>query len=493
MKYGDRLMVSLQTIINQNNFTLQSMPVKYIFIFCLNICIWQSSILAQTDTSTLSLDNFLQLVKKNHPVAKQADLVIENADANRLSAAGGFDPKLYYSFKNKFYDADNYYKLADGGFSIPTWFGIDLKAGYEMNSGQYLNPENTMPDAGLFYAQISLPLLQGLLIDERRATLKQAELFQGLSEFEKIQILNELLYKAGKAYWDWQLAYANMITMQNAVELSRQRFNAIIISAELGDRPAIDTVEANIQLQDRLLNLQQMELEYRTQSLMLSNYLWLENNVPIELTNAVVPETYSENAILVDSTYLNIGAIDSLISVHPNLQVYDFKLQQLEIERKFKQDKLKPTLNLNYNPLFDADNFNANNFQNYKWGISAGFPLFLRKERGDLQLTKIKIENTTYETMLKRNELTNKTKAVINAYANYREQTALYTANVRNYENLWRSEQRLFDVGESSLFMINSREMSYINAQIKLNEIVNKNKKAALDVEYAFGQLSTLY
>jgi hypothetical protein len=64
---------------------------------------------------------------------------------------------------------------------------------------------------------------------------------------------------------------------------------------------------------------------------------------------------------------------------------------------------------------------------------------------------------------------------------------------VSNYERLWQSEKRLFDSGESSLFMINSREMSYINAQIKLNEIINKNKKAALDTEYSFGLLNTIY
>jgi hypothetical protein len=69
----------------------------------------------------------------------------------------------------------------------------------------------------------------------------------------------------------------------------------------------------------------------------------------------------------------------------------------------------------------------------------------------------------------------------------------MYTKNVSNYETLWLSEKRLFDNGESSLFMINSREMSYINAMIKLNEIFNKNKKAALETTYSFGTLNTLY
>ncbi len=176
-----------------------------------------------------------------------------------------------------------------------------------------------------------------------------------------------------------------------------------------------------------------------------------------------------------------------------SLKIYDFKLKQLSVEKKFKQDKLKPKVNVNYNPLFTAENFNGNYLNNYKWGVSVGFPIFLRKERGDLQLTKIKIENTNFDNLNKRIELRNKTKAAINEYTIYIKQITIYSKNLVNYERLWQSEKRLFESGESSLFMINSREMSYINAQIKLNEIINKNKKAALEAEYCFGILSTLY
>ena len=175
----------------------------------------------------LSLNNFLQLVKRNHPLAKQAGLIIKFAEANTLAARGGFDPKLFYEFNNKFFDSKNYYQLGNGGFKVPTWFGMEFKAGYEQNQGAYLNPENTTSNKGLMYSQISLPLLQGLMIDERRSTLKQAKLFQELSVFEQINTLNELLYKAGKTYWDWHLSFASLQVFQNALSLSQERFDAV--------------------------------------------------------------------------------------------------------------------------------------------------------------------------------------------------------------------------------------------------------------------------
>lgn len=447
----------------------------------------------QDSLTVLRFVDFLQLVKQHHPLAKQAELITKSADATTLAAKGNFDPKLFYDFRNKFYDSKNYYELGNGGFKIPTWFGLELKGGYEQNQGNYLNPENTVPNQGLVYSQISLPLLQGLIIDERRATLKQAKLFQELSVFDKINTINELLYKAGKAYWEWQLTYTNLQVHQNAVTISQERFSAVKKTSTLGDRPAIDTVEANIQLQDRIINLQQALMDYRTKSLLLSNYLWLENDVPIELTEKTIPEIATEKYEKEEMLLTNVFKIDSLVNAHPNLKMYDFKLKQLTVEKKLKQDKLKPSLNVNYNPLFNAENINMGYQNNYKWGVTVGFPILLRKERGDLQLTKIKIATTTYENLNKRNELLNKVKSTINEYNIYKNQIAIYSKNVVNYERLWQSEKRLFDSGESSLFMINSREMSYINAQLKLNEIINKNKKAALDAEYSFGLLNTIY
>ena len=110
-----------------------------------------------------------------------------------------------------------------------------------------------------------------------------------------------------------------------------------------------------------------------------------------------------------------------------------------------------------------------------------------------LPLTKIKIESTIYENANKRNELATKVKATTNELNTYRNQIDVFGKNVNNYERLWQYEKRLFSMGESSLFMINAREMSYLNARIKLNEIINKNNKAALDVEYTLGLLNTIY
>ena len=73
------------------------------------------------------------------------------------------------------------------------------------------------------------------------------------------------------------------------------------------------------------------------------------------------------------------------------------------------------------------------------------------------------------------------------------KQFDLYESTVKNYEKLWLAEKTMFDSGESSLFIINSREMSYINSQLKLNELFIKKKKAVLEFDYSLGILNTNY
>jgi hypothetical protein len=56
----------------------------------------------------------------------------------------------------------------------PVWIGPDIKIGYEKNTGQFVSDDSETPNDGLLYTGISLPIGRGILIDERRAALKQA-------------------------------------------------------------------------------------------------------------------------------------------------------------------------------------------------------------------------------------------------------------------------------------------------------------------------------
>lgn len=446
---------------------------------------------AQDSTNLLSFEAFLDLVKSNHPMARQANIQLEKADAELLGSRGSFDPKLYTKVNQKYFSDDQYFSLINGGIVIPTNFGLKIKTGYETNEGIYLDPSKTVPESGLYYAGLSLSLGQGLLIDERRADLRKAKIYLESSQQDQRAMMNNLIFDASKAYWEWFQAYNNLDVYTNALRLAKQRMTAVKSAARFGDRPAVDTLEAGIQVQNRMLNVQQSELDYIKASAKLSVYLWDENFIPLQLNTTTIPfKIANVEPIPLD---LNIVTnLDSLVLNHPELRQYDFKIQQLEIDRRWKREQLKPEVNINYNPISEPINgnpFAEYSINNYTWGMSVSMPLFLRKERGGIQLMDLKIQETELTINNKQASLLYKANASINDWNTSVQQYKLYQQTVKDYLRLLNAEKQLFDGGESSLFMVNSRELGYINAQVKLIELLAKNRKADIATLFSLGLL----
>jgi outer membrane protein TolC len=183
--------------------------------------------------------------------------------------------------------------------------------------------------------------------------------------------------------------------------------------------------------------------------------------------------------------------LQGLENNHPELQLYEYKLADLQIEQAWKREKIKPTVNLNYNFLNDARNpaVEGRFFNDYKWGFEFSMPLLFRSEVGDLRLTQIKMKEAEFGRSQKSLEITNKVLAFYQQLLNLVDQETLYGENVVNYERLLDGERRKFDAGESSLFLINSREVSLIDAKIKQLDVKTKNMINYLSYFWASGSL----
>ncbi|MBK8562697.1 MAG: TolC family protein [Saprospiraceae bacterium] len=436
----------------------------------------------------LSPDAFLQQVRSNHPVAKQATLLSPQAEATLLSARGGFDPKVYGDWERKSFDGKNYFNIAEGGVKLPTWYGIEGKLGYNYATGINLSPEHKLPADGQAVLGASVTLLQGLVIDERRAGLFQARILQRANIAEQRLLMNDLLYEAAKAYWDWSLADAWVRTYEEAVRNAEIRLDGIRGSWEQGDRPAIDTLEALIQVQDRRLELNAAQLHFRNARLVLQNFNW-ENGRAVAVDTTLRPQPLADG-LLADA--ITLAPADTLAAQHPQVQGYRFKLEKLDVERRLKREALKPRLDVSYNLLGDGFDLSPNKgdlfLQNYKWGVQAGFPLFFRKERGGLQLAELKILDAELGLTQKRQEIRNKINAYQNELANLRQQIILANAMRDNYARLLAGENEKFVLGESSVFLVNSRENKLIEAQLKLAKLQAEARKTEAALRWAAGQ-----
>lgn len=456
-------------------------------------CLFFPVVLMADSTRVFTLDDFYSQILRHHPVAKQAALLSETAKQEIRMARGLLDPQISSKFYKKELGGDNYYTLWDNTLKIPIWYGTDIKVGFERNSGINVNGENLTPSDGLSYIGITVPLGQGLVIDERRAAIQQAKLLEGLAEADKITLINKLLLQAAKEYWNWMFAYHQWQLYEHGYQLAVFRFNGVKERVLQGDLPAIDSVEAKIEMQNRQVMMNQSQVAYQNASLMVSNYLWTEHNTPLEITDGIIPLAEPENAAMQPDSLKNL--INAARTNHPELIRLRVKQQQLDIERKYLADKFKPKINLEYNliqkgfPLGNTAFDNVYSTNNYKFGFNFHFPIFLRNERGKLQINKLKQVETDLAQQQSTREILNQIQATYNELLALDEQMQLQEEMVINAELLRNGEQQLFDNGESSLFLINAREMNLISNQVKLYALKAKYAKAKATLQWAAGSM----
>lgn len=423
----------------------------------------------------LTFKEYLAYVKQFHPLARQAGLKLSMAEAELLRARGGFDPKIEIDYDRKVFKNTEYYDILNSTFKIPTWYGIELKAKFEQNQGIYLNPERTVPPDGLFSAGISVDVGQGMFINKRMATFRSARIYRDQSVTTRDLMINEVLYTAALAYFDWLRVYNEMIIYEGFLENAVERFKGIEQNARLGEIPAIDTVEARISVQSRRLDLELARVDLFKERLDLSNFLWLDNNTPIELQPNIIPEAVILQKI---DEVLNIPDIiipGVIPENHPKLRSLELGLRALEVNRRLMANRLLPSINLEYNFLTQKpDELQSFYRKNYNAGVSFSFPLFLRKERGELRLANFRIQDAELNLNLQERQLENKILAAFQQLESYSLQTQMAEEMVENYNLILAAEERKMSFGESSLFLINSREIRLIEARLKQNEILNK-------------------
>jgi len=471
-------MVSRQTIIIQEKkkqkerrkSKMRNLVKLFSFLFLLSFSTLQSQ---NFNEEELSFVEFLGYVKKYHPLVKQANLEVTNAQAKLMLARGGFDPKIEVDYNKKEFKGTEYYSVLNSSFKIPTWYGIEVKAGFDDAEGQYLNPQNKTPEAGLTSLGINVALGQGMFINQRMADVREGKLQIKLSDAQRKLRAIEILYQASEAYFEWRKSYNEAELYKNYLGFASTRFEGVKKLIAAGDAPAIDSVEAKITVRNRELNVENGNLKLAKAKLKLANFLWIEN-VPVELGELVKPEQNLiqtiEETLKTDAMMVDVESLDA----HPKIQSLETKMDILEVNRQLKANSLLPKINVGYNYISEPNYWNNFNADDYKFNVDFSFPIFLRKERGSLKMAKLKIQDMQFDIDQQRLELKNKVKAQQTEIASLRKQKVVIDNLVKDYMTMLNSEEKLFSFGESSIFLINSRENNLVSA--KLSQISLENQ-----------------
>ena len=255
----------------------------------------------------------------------------------------------------------------------------------------------------------------------------------------------------------------------------------------------MDTTEAFIQMQNFMLLKNDAYMALNTAIFQMNNFIWDEKQMAQQLQDDIRPDTLVLNETIQLQSLYNL--LNESNTSNPFLLQYRYKLQGLEVERKLKFQQLLPEinakaniLNRGFNPIKNAAIPLLEN--NNKWGIAVKIPLFFRQGRGEYKIAKLKLEENGLYFKQKIIETENKIKNYYNLVTVLQIQIATANIALLNYNTLLKNELLRFSNGESSLFLVNSRENKLLEIKQKIIELQVKLLKATYTLNWAGGQLN---
>jgi outer membrane protein TolC len=296
--------------------------------------------------------------------------------------------------------------------------------------------------------------------------VRKAKVQLQLSEAERKLQAIAVLYDASVAYFNWKKNYSEVQLYETYNKNAQIRFDGIKSLIKAGDKRAIDSVEAGISLKSRLLSLEDSQLKLNKAKLELSNFLWLDNSIPLEISDGLTPELDLEGSIQETLQTNDLVNREFSLENHPKINALENKIEILTLEKKLKANMLLPKIDVGYSYLSEPSYIDNYQFEDYKIGLNFSFPLFLRKERGSLKLAKFKIQETEFILNLEKVQLSNKISAQKIEILSLEKQNIIIKKLAQDYTLMLKSEERLFSFGESSMFLINSRENNLISSQL---------------------------
>lgn len=424
---------------------------------------------AQVDT--LTIEEFLQVVDEHHPVSYQINNNLKQGALELKAAQGGFEPVIEANYNRKSFEGKDYYNKFGSSLVVPIWFGLSAETGYEINSGDFINPEIRTSATGMWYSGININLVQSLTYNGRMANLDRGKIINELTIEEQKIAKNELLRDAAVQYWEWYAEYEKLLMYKKIFNLAKERFELTKQLFSVGESAQMDTIESQGQYLNRKISYEKQEATFRMAQNKLNLYLWKEGIVPLEIKNLIPANKTLEFNI-------SVNDIDSVVQNHALMKIANFELNLKTIDLRLSRQKVLPKLDVN---LYYLDNPGASQkgewYNNSYVGMKFNYPILSIQARNKMKIKELEVANKKLDIQMKQQSLAVKMQ---NVYLNdevLAQNLADIELVVQSTQTLLNNEQEKFRAGETTLLKVNLRENYLLNSKLKRIELFQKYQK----------------
>lgn len=419
----------------------------------------------------LSSDDFINIVDSNYPRLDAADARRRVASARRLEVQGVWDPTLgsldgYTWMQNTSKFATRKRVIFNQPvLELPLRSGIKLFTTYRFNPRSSQSPYIETGFGGEYAGGVMVPLMRGLFVNERLTTEKIAKVGEPLATQSFSLTRLDILLRASLGYWNWIGAQRKLQVARRLVQLSNVLVAVAARRADAGDLPAIEVTEAEEDIQRRKADLIAAELDFKRATYDLAVFLFDnagrpapfldEPNVPVDWP---VPAEFTSEQI--------DQAVIKAVARRPELKRIALERQQAKLQLTQARNDLLPTADATYTQGYDTGASGIGRV--FRAQVVFSQPLYLRSARGRIKAAHFNIDALNADEAAERQRIVAEvmsTAASINA-AN--QKYLALKLQVMKAEQVYQGEQKRFNVGDSTVFLVTQRERQLFDARIRL-------------------------
>jgi len=402
-------------------------------------------------------NEFIGTVRDRSVDVRVAQAKVREAQAKRMAAFAAFEPRIDLSSEGKDYGNDLQYRLdrAEARVGLPG--GIDLVGGASQATGAFINPERKTPTEGLANFGISAPLGGALIFSDRQYAWGAASRDLELEEAKLDRVQRKVTLDAVKAYTFWQAQSEVQSAVDDALAVAAERLRLVREAFRLGERSEMDTLEAYLSWVDRRADAAKQQNLSAAAVADVERLLRGAEDISVNLRGARPEERPVILGLNAELSIAGPGAQNV-----PELAMAGAALRRERLATTTAWAQWLPAPYVDYRMIQWGGS--AWNPESVQWKVGLAVPLFNQKARADLAGAQARLRaaqanatSTQNAVEVLRTQLEQQVQALDS------ELKALTASETAAYA-LLQQERRRFALGESTMFILATRESKYLEA-----------------------------
>ena len=423
---------------------------------------------AVPDHDHLTLENILQSVEKHYPPLRVALLEAPIAEADYLAAQGRFDLVLR-SFVDTnslgFYESRRFDVSAEQPTAL---WGTSFFSGYQTSGGSFPSYDGKFQTNGLgeYRAGMRVPLFRDRAVDSRRAELGKASLGRRLADLGIQQQRLVILQAATARYWNWVAAGRRFAVAQSILDMAVEREKILETAVELGQLPRFEVLDNKRIIEQRRSQFVAGRRGLEQTSFDLSLFYRDDQGQPRVAEPAQLPSAFPRPTAI-DENQLERD-ITQALDRRPELARLSTQQDQVRIDQRLAENRRLPGLDfiLSYDRELGERRI-PRGPNELRAGISFELPLQRRTATGQAVAARTRVAQIDQRLQFQREQVSVEVRDAVSAVRAAYEGANVLEAEVLATRQVEDAERLRYDLGESTLFVLNQRELQTADAQVR--------------------------